>query len=426
MIPAAGEDGAAAGAGAAPWWQPRPVLRRFVADLIQDELSRLRRSGASLAQPWPEELALEQDLGVDSLERLALAAALAESLHLHQSGIEDYLLARRSLGDWIDIADAGLARFCSELTFRTSGSSGVPKPCLHQLSSLLQEIDQLAVMFEGRQRILSAVASHHIYGFLFTILLPRALGLGPEAVIDLRGSTPAWLARGAMPGDLVIGHPDFWEAVARTVPQMPADLVGVTSTAPCPDHVSDAIEKAGIARLAHIYGSSETAGIGWRSSYRDPYSLFAHWSFSPGHADELLRRLPDGRQQARACQDRLERLGPCTFNVASRHDEGVQVGGVNVFPSRAEAALKRHPLVQDAVVRLMRPDEGTRLKAYVVPRAAVANSALLVAELRRWIDAHLTVPERPKSIRLGTGLPVTASGKHSDWDAGTGEAAQRH
>ncbi len=422
MTQAAGECGAAV--GAAPWWQARPVLRRFVADLIEDELLRLRRSGASVAQPWPEELTLEQDLGVDSLERLTLAAALAESLHLHQSGIEDYLLARRSLGDWIDVADAGLTRFSSELTFRTSGSSGVPKPCLHQLSSLQQEIDQLAVLFEGRQRILSAVPSHHIYGFLFNVLLSRALGLDPEAVIDLRRSTPAWLARGAMPGDLLIGHPDFWEAVARTVPRLPADLVGVTSTAPCPDHVSDAIEKAGIARLAHIYGSSETAGIGWRWSYRDPYSLFAHWSFSADHADQLLRRLPDGRQQAHACQDRLDRLGPCSFNVASRHDEGVQVGGVNVFPSRVEAALKRHPLVQDAVVRLMRPDEGTRLKAYVVPRSAVADTALLVADLRRWIDAHLTVPERPKSIRLGTRLPVTVSGKHSDWDAGTSDAAQ--
>ena len=424
MTQAAGEGGAAV--GAAPWWQPRPVLRRFVADLIEDELCRLRRSSASVARPWPEELALEQDLGVDSLERLTLAAALAESLQLHRSGIEDYLLARRSLGDWIDIADAGLSRFSSELSFRTSGSGGVPKPCLHQLSSLLQEIDQLAALFEGRKRLLSAVASHHIYGFLFNVLLPRALGLGPEAVIDLRGSTPAWLARGAMSGDLVIGHPDFWEAVARTVPRLPADLVGVTSTAPCPDHVSDAIEKAGIARLVHIYGSSETAGIGWRSSYRDPYSLFAHWSFSADQGDQLLRRLPDGRQQASACQDQLERLGPCTFHVASRHDQGVQVGGINVFPSRVEAALKRHPLVQDAAVRLMRPDEGTRLKAFVVPRAAVADSVLMEADLRRWIDAHLTVPERPKAIRLGTRLPVTASGKHSDWDAETGEAAQRH
>ena len=424
MTQAVGECGAAV--GAAPWWQPRPVLRRFVADLIEDELSRLRRSGVSVAQPWPEELTLEQDLGVDSLERLTLAAALAESLHLHRSGIEDYLLARRSLGDWIDIADAGLTRFSSDLTFRTSGSSGVPKPCLHQLSSLEQEIDQLAILFEGRQRILSAVASHHIYGFLFNVLLPRALGLGPDTVIDLRRSTPAWLARGAMPGDLVIGHPDFWEALARTVPRLPADLVGVTSTAPCPDHVSDAIEKVGIARLVHIYGSSETAGIGWRSSYRDPYSLFPHWSFSADHPDQLLRRLPDGRQQASACQDRLERLGPRTFNVASRHDDGVQVGGINVFPSRVEAMLKQNPLVQDAAVRLMRPDEGTRLKAYVVPAAAVADTALFVADLHRWIDAHLTVPERPKSIRVGLHLPITVSGKPADWGAGRGDSPQEH
>ena len=400
----------------APWWRPRPVLRRFVSDLIEGELARQRGVSNARPRPWPDDLVFDQDLGVDSLERMVLATALAESLHLHESGIEDYLLVRRSLGDWVDVADAGLARFSARMTFRTSGSSGSPKPCVHRMDSLLQETDLLAAMFEGRRRVLYAVPSHHIYGFLFSVLLPQALNLAPEALLDLRASTPGWLAQAARPGDLVIGHPDFWGAVARTPLRLPDDVVGVTSTAPCPDYVSEAMENAGIARLVQVYGSSETAGIGARQSSRDPYDLFAHWTFSATAADGLIRLLPDGSALAVDCQDRLERIDNTTFLVGSRHDRAVQVGGINVFPSRVADVLKRHPLVHEAAVRLMRADEGTRLKAFVVPADGVGDTDAFLTQLRAWIDAQLTVAERPKALRVGSRLPVTRSGKQADWD----------
>ena len=69
------------GADAGCWWQPRPALRLYVCDLVEDELFRQRRSGSGgrPPQPWPDELEFDQDLGIDSLERLALATALAES-----------------------------------------------------------------------------------------------------------------------------------------------------------------------------------------------------------------------------------------------------------------------------------------------------------------------------------------------------------
>lgn len=405
--------------GSGPWWQPREVLLRFVTDMIADTLFRQRRSSDLRPRPWPQDLDLSQDLGVDSLERMELATSLAECLHLHESGVEDYLLAKPSLGDWVDIAQAGLAHFSAQLTFRTSGSSGLSKACMHSMATLLQETGQLAALFSGRRRLLFAVPSHHIYGFLFTVLLPRALGLPPGAVLDLRGSTPAWLARGAQAGDLVIGHPDFWRAVGRAAPRLPPGVIGVTSTAPCPESVSEAVEAAGLAGLYHLYGSSETAGIGWRASHREPYALFPYWTFPPDQCDELVRQLPDGTVQTFPCQDRLERLDAGLFQVGARRDNAVQVGGINVFPSSVEAVLRRHPLVDEAAVRLMRPEEGTRLKAYVVPGPDVSDRTLFLAQLRTWIAAQLTVAERPKAIRVGNRLPMTASGKLADWDVGT-------
>lgn len=401
-----------------PWWQQRQALQRFVSDLLADELTRLRCGAAGLPPlPWPDDCAIDRDLGADSLELMALATSLAEAIQLHRSGVEDYLLAKRTLADWVDVAQHGLAHFSDELTFRTSGSTGAPKTCVHPLAALQQETAELASLFHDRRRILTAVPGHHIYGFLFTVLLPQALGLAPDSTVDLRGSSPARLARLLQPGDLVVGHPDFWQALTRSVPQVAPGVIGVTSTAPCPDHISDAVEQAGIASLFHIYGSSETAGIGWRTSCREPYRLFSYWSAVGGQGNTLERRSPDGAPQVMICQDRIDWHGADRFLVGARHDAAVQVGGVNVFPSRVSEALRQHPGVQQATVRLMRPDEGNRLKAFVVPAPDVTDTGLLASELARWIESTLPVAERPKAICIGPRLPVSPSGKQSDWHA---------
>ena len=75
--------------------------------------------------------------------------------------------------------------------------------------------------------------------------------------------------------------------------------------------------------------------------------------------------------------------------------------------------LLAHPLVEDAAVRLMRPDEGQRLKAFVVPRPGAG--AAFAQELRAWADARLAPLERPKAITLGPRLPRGALGKPADW-----------
>ena len=105
------------------------------------------------------------------------------------------------------------------------------------------------------------------------------------------------------------------------------------------------------------------------------------------------------------------------FRPAGRRDGAVVVGGSNVFPERVRAVLCSHPDVADAAVRLMRPDEGERLKAYVVPRHSRGDNERLRAELWSWLGARLAAPERPGAIELGPALPVGASGKSADWIA---------
>ncbi|ROT45169.1 AMP-binding protein [Pusillimonas sp. NJUB218] len=396
------------------WWEQPGVLHRVVCDLLNAELTTMRRRPLLHTLPWPNELHLIRDLGADSLELLSLATSLSELLHIHRSGIEDYLLARLEIQDWVSVAYTSLRQHSADITFSTSGSSGTPKRCEHSLASLQQEISELSVLFDGRRRVLSAVPAHHIYGFLFTVLLPQALSIKAEQIIDVRTSSPGALLSAMQPGDLVIGHPDYWQNLARLARALPDNVVGVTSGAPCPNAVAIDMRAAGLNKLVQIFGSSETAGIGWRDDETAPYTCFAYWQAQDDGA-ALARRMPDGATARFTLQDHLTWQDENHFRPAGRRDQVVQVGGINVFPARAAKVIAQHPAVQDVVVRLMRADEGNRLKAFVVPRAGYEDDLMLAETLAEWASAGLSAAERPATYTFGAALPRQSNGKPADW-----------
>ncbi|MFY7960829.1 MAG: AMP-binding protein [Elsteraceae bacterium] len=397
------------------WWREPEALVRFVSSLVAAELIRARPGETPPPRPWPPTLKIGAGgLDADSLELLTLASALAQALHFHRSGLEDYLLARPTLGEWAAIAGESLNRFSAEVSFATSGSTGAPKSCVHTLAELEEEAAALATVIGARRRVVAAVPCHHIYGFIFTLLLPRLLG---ASTVEHPNQSVVGLIGGLAPGDLVIGHPEFWRAAARATPRFPADVIGVTSTAPCDPAVLDALKEGGLARTIEVYGSSETAGVGWRDDPRAPYRLFLHWRRG-AQASEIIRVAPSGDARIVTLGDRLDWSGDDLLRPEGRLDGAVQVGGVNVFPTRIAEALTAHPAVAAAAVRLMRPDEGTRLKAFVVPVDPTADLDLLRKELNEWASSALAVAERPRAFRFGARLPTGPLGKPTDWELG--------
>ncbi|UUX94477.1 4-coumarate--CoA ligase [Aquabacterium sp. J223] len=395
------------------WHADDHALARVVGDLVRDEVGALRPGLPALsAGPWAPTLRLDEDgLGLDSLERLSVAGALTEALHLHESGLEDLLLAQQDVGGWLQLVRRALAVADAQLSFRTSGSTGPRKPCTHRLADLQQEVAHTAGLLGAVNRVVSAVPSHHIYGFLFTVLLPQALGGVP--VVDGRALTPQGFAKTLRPGDLVVSHPAHWALLSRHGAAFAAGVVGVSSTAPCPDALATSLLEQGLSRLLQVYGSSETAGIGWRDAPGAPFRLMPFWS--PGaDGGSLHRRHADGGTSPVALQDRLHWTAVDRFELRGRHDAAVQVAGHNVFPEQVRAVLCRHPEVADAAVRLMTPEEGGRLKAFVVPSAGAQPDGL-AERLLRWAAAHLPAPAQPRACRIGTALPVNAQGKACDW-----------
>ena len=137
-------------------------------------------------------------------------------------------------------------------------------------------------------------------------------------------------------------------------------------------------------------------------------------SRDPDDEHRLLRAGEDGSICPHGIQDRLEWMDDQQFGVCGRLDEAVQVGGTNVYPARVRQVLLDHPHVSDAVVRMMTPEEGSRLKVFVVPTPGIDPTALR-ADLWRWSESRLTAPERPKAFKIGGELPRNVMGKLSDW-----------
>jgi long-chain acyl-CoA synthetase len=384
------------------FWARRDLLLRFIADSVRAEFLYQHPDAFPPLPPWSGAFDFIEKLGADSLDRLSAATALSAQLRLDRSGLGDILLARRTLSDWADVAEASLRRYAETLQFRSSGSQGAPTWTEHRLSRLLAEIDALVPVFGmGIQRIVAAVPAHHIYGFLFTVLLPARLGV---SVIDLRAASPGSAVAQIAAGDLIVGHPLWWQSFAAAG-SVCAPALGLVSTAPCPPETAAAVQAMGLARMIEIYGSTETAGIGWREAGASDFTLLDTWQ--PGVDGNLM----DDQGQEVPPPDWLDWQAARRFTVRGRKDGVVQVAGVNVDLAEVRKCLLLVPGVADLALRLA--DTG-RVKAFIVPKNAGEEAALRQTLHARALSS-LPTEARPASWTFGATLPLSDTGKPADW-----------
>ena len=112
--------------------------------------------------------------------------------------------------------------------------------------------------------------------------------------------------------------------------------------------------------------------------------------------------------------DNVTWTGQRHLRPGARIDKAVQVGGINVFPQYVASVIERHEGVKQCLVRLMRQDEGYRLKAFVVPQHGYDVSALhkeLILHARR----ELSDVQRPGAYSFGPDIPRGPLGKPMDW-----------
>ncbi len=342
----------------------------------------------------------DDGLGLDSLERLGALGALGETF-----GVDDTLLGEeppQRVGDWIDWIVAGHDAGDGTMTVRTSGSTGAARPCVHALGTLLDEAAYLADRFADRTRVIAMVPVNHLYGIIWTALLPSALG------VPIMARTLG-TALDLMAGDLVIAVPDQWQAMSRMTRRFPDDVIGVSSAGVLDGIVATDLLAAGLAQLVDVYGSSETSAIALRSVPDTMYDLLPRWTLVP-HGDDDWH-LMDSRGNRTEIPDLIERTGDRSLRPVARRDGAVKVAGLTVWPNRVAEVLRRTEGIADVAVRL---HANGRLKAFIVPEAG-RDTVDLAPRLDRIVAQKLNDHERPKSFRFGAVLPRNAMGKLEDW-----------
>ena len=250
----------------------------------------------------------------------------------------------------------------TSISLYTSGSTGTPKEVKQRLTELENDNAFILSMWGEElltRKVCSTVTQHHIYGLLFSIMLPFTAGVPfrrqrvqfPDEFLKLIDTEysiitiPAFLKRGVeilTPNDLSAKSP--WIFVSGGV--LDSGLARKTS------------EVFGFWPI-EIYGSTETSGIAWRQSNKGiEWTPFDNVQLGQNDEGCLVIRSPyikdpEGFETA----DTVELLEDKRFLLKGRIDSVVKIEEKRISLLEIETRILQSDLASDAFVLSM---ESTR------------------------------------------------------------------
>ncbi|MGM0480536.1 MAG: AMP-binding protein [Pseudomonadota bacterium] len=350
---------------------------------------------------------------VDSFEWMSIAGRVVEFFQIASSGLEDYLLRSVTLDEWAQVVLTSRDQASKDITFSSSGTTGQPQKQTHSWDSLLAEVEFFAGLLQQHQlhpeRFISVVPAHHIYGFIFSVLLPERLDT--EVVRGLKAFTVSQ-AQQLQDHDAIIAFPGWYQQLAERGVNFPVTAFAVNSSGPASQAVLQTLQQRGLAAVLEVYGSSETSGLGYRLQRNGWYRLLPRWQ---RHDEQQL--LDTDSNQYISLPDIVAWCDEFLFRPLKRADQAVQVNGVNVYPARIAALIEQHPQVKAARVRLL-SDSDYGLKALLIVNEACKESEKerLLIDLPGWLSDKLQPHEIPKNFTIADQVPTNEMGKEQDWE----------
>jgi 2-aminobenzoate-CoA ligase len=330
----------------------------------------------------------------------------------------------------------------------TSGTTGIPKGCMHF------HRDVMAMCSGFAEQVLGITANDRCIGtppiaFTFglgglvcfpmaarasVVLLERA---SPESLLDAIGATGATITFTA---------PTFYRHMAIAIREQPGRFdttslrVCVSAGEALPDATRtlwreatgiEMLDGIGATELIHVFIGA--AGKDWRRG--------AIGRAVPGYTvavlDDELREVPAGevgrlavrgptgcRYLADARQTTYVRGGwnltgdACTMDddgyvfFKARTDDLIISAGYNIGAPEVEGALLQHESVAEcAVVGLPDEERGQVVAAFIVLRAGIAGDSALVRVLQDHVKATIAPYKYPRQVQFVSALPKTDTGK---------------
>lgn len=389
------------------WFNRRDLVEIWLRDAIHGEMQRIRPTYQ--APLWSAQTRLNRaEADIDSIELVDLASSVYLLSDAENSGALNEAKLGASFEQWLDFLETAFA-LTDVMHFFSSGSRGERSLHAHPLNALTAEVDailQRFPMIKQAKRVVLCVPGHHIYGFLFGVLLPFALNCSVRRMVN---PAAAELRSVLEPGDVCVSIPRQLAALVDADRAAKAALVDdragkaalaqAKATAPANCFLSagaslpDAIyERFASTLVIDIYGSTETAGIGTRCQ-PGLFSLLPRFERAEGQPMELL----DCYQQRRPVlpPDGLQFASSDQFAVGERLDRIVQVSGVNVALAKVEAIIQGFAEGVHAEVFL----RGKAPDARIAARLRGVDSAALT-RLQDYLRSQLQSAEMPVDFEL--------------------------
>ena len=333
----------------------------------------------------------------------------------------------------------------------TSGTTGLPKGCMHSHRTLMHNVVGGGVWGHGGPEVVSlgVVPMFHITGFIYGCL--GSVAGGSTTVI-----LPRWDRE--LAGRLIARHQvSHWTCI----PTMIIDLFGSPNCASfdlsslryasgggaaMPQAVAERLQREFNITFAEGYGLTETAApthanpperaklqclgipiIGTDSRIIDPDTLR---ELPQGETGEIVTHGPqvfkgywghpgatkaafieiDGKPFFRTGDlGRMDEEG--YFFLTDRLKRMINASGFKVWPSEVELMLFKCPLVQEACVIATRDAyRGESVKAVIVLRDAARGQAQ-PEDIIAWAREHMAAYKVPRSVEFADALPKSGSGK---------------
>ncbi len=299
----------------------------------------------------------------------------------------------------------------------TGGSTGKPKVWAKTPRNMLAEARHQSGKFaiSPDDIFLSTVPPQHIYGFLFSVLIPF---VSSSRVLDGVYTFPEEIVRAMRKhqASILVSVPVHYR-VLKAGDLLRHNLrLAFSSAGALPE--ADAAyfhEKTGMD-IIEIYGSTETGGVATRCRARDGeywQSLDAvAWKIQEERlhvrSEFISPALPLDNEGFFATADCVVSEGNRRFILRGRADDIVKIGGKRVDMAAVQAKLKKMPGVRDAVVVSLHTGSGRQNEL-----AALVAADLDAAQLRRDIAAASESYAVPRRIVIVEEIPVTSTGKYN-------------
>ena len=320
------------------------------------------------------------------------------------------------------------------LVISTSGTTGTPKGAMLTPAALIAGASATHDRLGGAGNWLLALPAHHIAGMQVLVrcvlagTVPVELDLTdgfdiaelPRAVAQL-GSGRRYTALVANQLAKALGNPEASAALA----ELDAVLLG---GGPAPRPVLDGAAEAGIT-VVRTYGSSETAGgcvydgvpldgVEVRIDEPTPDGrgriVIGGVTLAKGYRNPPAPNPPRPDPFAEPGWFHTDDLGGFDESgrlaVLGRADDAISTGGLTVMPGPVEAALSRHPAVNDCAVFGVPDDRlGQRVVAAVVANPGAPWPTL--EEIKDFLTLSLDTTAAPREVHFVDELPRRGIGK---------------